>query len=114
MKINDMIDSKFFNKEPEKSIILLSNGNTVQNDFRIESLELRLYTDVIIDNSAPRSIITAYLETDKHTIESIYDEGNIGNDSLEDSAKLLTHSLGLSGIISRLIIALESKLKTEK
>jgi len=114
MKISDSIDSKFLNQEPEQSITLLSNGNSVQNGFRIKNLELRLYNDVIIDGSDPHSIITAYLETDEHTIESIYDEDNIGSNSLEISAELLRNNLGLSGIILRLIISLEHKLKIKK
>ena len=112
-KISDSIDSKFLNQEPEQSITLLSNGNSVQNGFRIKNLELRLYNDVIIDGSDPHSIITAYLETDEHTIESIYDEDNIGSNSLEISAELLRNNLGLSGIILRLIISLEHKLKND-
>ena len=114
MKISDSIDSKFLNQEPEQSITLLSNGNSVQNGFRIKNLELRLYNNIIDDDSVPHSIITAYLETNKHTIESIYDEDNIGSNSLEISAKLLRNSLGLSGIILRLIISLEHKLKIKK
>jgi len=113
MKISDSIDSKFLNQDPEQSVILLSNGDSIQNGFRIKNLELRLYNDVIIDDSVSHSIITAYLETDEHTIESIYDEVNIGSNSLEISAKLLRNSLGLSGIILRLIISLEHKLKND-
>ena len=79
----------------------------------IGKLHEKHHNNIIDDDSVPHSIITAYLETDKHTIESIYDEDNIGSNSLEISAKLLRNSLGLSGIILRLIISLEHKLKND-
>ena len=111
MVIDDAINSKIFAQNPEQTIVLLSDGNSVQNGFRIKNLELRLYNDIIIDGSDAHSIITVHLETDKHSIESIYDQSDISNNSLEDAAKLLISNLGLSGIILRLIISLEQKLK---
>ena len=113
MKIIDIPDSKFIKPNPDQKIILLSNGDVIQNGFKIIKLELRLYFNTIAQKSTRNSIITAYLETENHSIESIYDEGDLGIDELEKSTKLLTNNLGLSGLILRLIISLENILASK-
>jgi hypothetical protein len=112
MKIIDIPDSKCFKSNPDKKLILLSNGNTVQNDYKIKLLELRLYSE-INQQLNPQSIITAYLETDKHSIEAKYEEGDLDDLALEKSAELLTNHLGLSGLILRLIISLDNTLRIQ-
>ena len=121
MKIIDMPDSKisrynvdsFLGSISNQKIALLSNGDVIQNGFKIIKLELRLYFNTITQKSTRNSIITAYLETENHSIESIYDEGDLGIDELEKSTKLLTNNLGLSGLILRLIISLENILASK-
>jgi hypothetical protein len=113
MKIIDIPDSKIIKSNPDQKIILLSNGDVIQNGFKIIKLELRLYFNTITQKPARNSIITAYLETENHSIEAIYDEGNLGIDELEKSVKLLTNNLGLSGLILRLIISLENILASK-
>jgi hypothetical protein len=113
MKIIDIPDSKIIKSNPDQKIILLSDGNVIQNGFKIIKLELRLYFNTITQKPARNSIITAYLETENHSIEAIYDEGNLGIDELEKSVKLLTNNLGLSGLILRLIISLENILASK-
>ena len=113
MKIIDIPDSKIIKSNPDQKIILLSDGNVIQNGFKIIKLELRLYFNTITQKPARNSIITAYLETENHSIEAIYDEGDLGIDELEKSVKLLTNNLGLSGLILRLIISLENILASK-
>jgi hypothetical protein len=113
MKIIDIPDSKIIKSNPDQKIILLSNGNVIQNGFKIIKLELRLYFNTITQKPARNSIITAYLETENHSIEAIYDEGDLGINELEKSVKLLTNNLGLSGLILRLIISLENILASK-
>ena len=84
-----------------------------QNGFKIKTLELRLYTNILQNKPLSHSIITAYLETDEHSIETLYDEGDLEDNALEKSTELLTNSLGLSGLILRLIISLENTLKVQ-
>ena len=113
MKIIDIPDSKIIKSNPDQKIILLSNGDVIQNGFKIIKLELRLYFNTITQKPTRNSIITAYLQTDNHSIEAIYDEGDLGIDELEKSIKLLTNNLGLSGLILRLIISLENILASK-
>jgi hypothetical protein len=113
MKIIDIPDSKIIKSNPDQKIILLSNGDVIQNGFKIIKLELRLYFNTITQKPTRNSIITAYLQTENHSIEAIYDEGDLGIDELEKSIKLLTNNLGLSGLILRLIISLENILASK-
>ena len=113
MKIIDIPDSKIIKSNPDQKIILLSNGDVIQNGFKIIKLELRLYFNTITQKPTRNSMITAYLQTENHSIEAIYDEGDLGIDELEKSVKLLTNNLGLSGLILRLIISLENILASK-
>jgi len=113
MKIIDIPDSKIIKSNPDQKIILLSNGNVIQNGFKIIKLELRLYFNTITQKPAKKFHHTAYLETENHSIEAIYDEGDLGINELEKSVKLLTNNLGLSGLILRLIISLENILASK-
>ena len=125
MKIIDMPDSKisrynvdsFLGSISNQKIILLSNGDVIQNGFKIIKLELRLYHDDLSqnDNSAIHILLLQHiLKLMKHSIEAIYDEGNLGiMTRLDKSAKLLTNNLGLSGLILRLIISLENILASK-
>ena len=56
------------------------------------------------------TIITAYVKTDKGSIEILYDEGYRGLNALSDSVKFLTENLGLSGLILRCTISLKNKI----
>ena len=50
------------------------------------------------------------METDKGSVEMIYDEGFGGENALEKAADFVTKNLGLSGLITRSIITLQSNL----
>ena len=112
MKINDVNEFDGLERNPDKKLVLLSNVNMVQNDYKIKALELRLYNKANHQH-IPNSIITAYLETNEHSIESKYEEGNLDDITLEKSADLLRNNLGLSGLILRLIISLDNTLKMQ-
>ena len=55
------------------------------------------------------SLITSLVETDKGSVEMIYDEGYRGNNALETSSKFLTENLGISSLILRSLIFLDTK-----
>ena len=113
MKIIDISNPNFIEKKPDMKTNLISNGENIERGFKIKTLELRLYTNVLQNEHSSHSIITAYLETDDHSIETLYDEGSLEDNALDKSTELLTNSLGLSGLILRLIISLENTLKVQ-
>jgi len=111
MKIIDLPNPERINRDPDKFIDLLSSGKFSEQEFVIKSAQLRLYIEKIDDKLGPYSLITSLIETDKGSIEMMYEEGFRGKNSLEESSDFLQSNLGLSGLILRSIIALREEIK---
>ena len=109
MIIVDLHDPQRVNKTPDGVEILLFSGDFIQDGFIISKVELRLYNERIDDKLGVYSLITSFVETDKGSIEMIYDEGFRGEESLLRATKFLTSNLGISGLILRSIISLREK-----
>tara|TARA_B100000745_G_scaffold43877_1_gene26541 strand:- start:383 stop:712 length:330 start_codon:yes stop_codon:yes gene_type:complete len=109
MKYIDIPDSNRVNRSPDKIIQVLSDGTSVERGYKIKNIELRLYTEKNDKKLGPYSLITSFVETDKGSVEMIYDEGFRGNNSLETSSKFLIENLGISGLILRSLIFLDGK-----
>ncbi len=111
MKIIDVPNSKRIQKGPDKSIEIFSNGQFIEQGFKIQKVELRLYQEKNDSKLGPYSLITSVVTTDKGSIEMVYDEGYRGTDALESAEKLLSGNLGPSGLILRSIIALKQAME---
>ena len=109
MIIVDLHDPQRVNRTPDDVKVLLSSGNFTQDDFIISKVELRLYNERTDEKLGVYSLITSFVETDKGSVEMIYDEGFRGEDSLLRAAEFLTSNLGISGMILRSIISLREK-----
>ena len=109
MKYIDIADSNRVDRSPDKIIQILSDGTTVEKGYKIKNIELRLYTEKNDKKLGPYSLITSFVETDRGSVEMIYDEGFRGNNSLETSSKFLIENLGISGLILRSLIFLDGK-----
>jgi len=109
MNIVDLHDPQRVDRTPDDVKILLSTGNFVQDDFVISKVELRLYNERTDEKLGNYSLITSFVETDKGSIEMIYDEGFRGEMPLSRAADFLTANLGISGLILRSIISLREK-----
>jgi hypothetical protein len=114
MNIIDLHDPQRINRNPDAVEVLVSSGNFVEQGFSIHAVELRLYLEKMDDKLGPYSLITSFVDTDKGSIEMIYDEGFRGNDSLKRTVQFLTSNLGISGIILRSIITLRDKIEKQK
>ena len=110
MIIVDLHDPQRVNKTPDDVKVLLSSGNFTQDNFVISKVELRLYNERTDEKLGVYSLITSFVETDKSSVEMIYDEGFRGEDSLLRAAEFLTSNLGISGLILRSIISLREKI----
>ena len=110
MHIIDLHDPTRVNKTPDDVKILLSDGVFIQDEFKISTIELRLYEEQIDDNLGVSFLITSYVETDKGSIEMLYDEGYLGENVLSRVTEFLTSNLGLSALILRSIISLRNKI----
>jgi hypothetical protein len=111
MNIVDLHDPKRVDRTPDDVEVLLSSGNFTQDNFKISKVELRLYSEQTDEKLGVFSLITSFVETDKGSIEMIYDEGFRGKNSLLRATQFLTSNLGISGLILRSVIALDEKLK---
>jgi len=109
MNIVDLHDPQRVNRTPDDVEVLLSSGNFVQDGFAISKVELRLYNERTDEKLGDYSLITSFVETDKGSVEMIYDEGFRGEDPLSRAAEFLTSNLGISGLILRSIISLREK-----
>ena len=71
----------------------------------IERLELREY----IHGKTPKrySTITAFVRTDQHSVEMVYDQGYRGDNALHDAASFLVSMLGVSGLVLRALIMIQ-------
>lgn len=110
MKIVDISNPERINREPEKTSVLFSGGSFSEQGFLIKRIELKLYIEKVDDTLGPYSLITADVETDKGSIEMIYDEGYHGENSLEEATDFVTKNLGLSSLVLRSIVSLKEEL----
>jgi len=113
MKIIDISDPKRINRLPDSSLTIFSGENFSENGFTIKKVELRLFIEKTDEKLGPYSLITSLVDTDKGSIEMVYLEGYHGENPLESSKDFLVSTLGISSLILRSIIALESASKTE-
>ena len=104
-----MANPERVDKIPQKEINLLEKKIKFDKH-TISQLSLKLFFEKSDKVLGPYSLITSVTVIDGNEIELIYDEGYRGNDPLDDAKELLYMNLGLSGIITRSIIALNGHI----
>ena len=109
MKYVDISNPERIDRTPDKVIQLLSGGIIEERGYKIKSIQLRLYIENNDKKLGSYSLITSLVETDKGSVEMVYDEGFGGNNALDRSSKFLTDNLGISGLILRSLIFLDGK-----
>ena len=109
MRYIDITNPKRVDRNPDKISELLSNGSIAEKGYVIKNIQLRLYIEKNDKKLGQYSLITSLVETDKGSVEMIYDEGYRGNNALETSSKFLTENLGISSLILRSLIFLDGK-----
>jgi len=111
MNIIDLHDPLRVDRIPDAVEVLLSSGNFIQDNFIISKVELRLYTERTDEKLGVFSLITSFVETNRGSVETIYDEGFRGENPLLRASEFLTSNLGISGLVLRSIITLREKSK---
>ena len=109
MTIVDLHDPQRVNRTPDDVKVMLASGNFLQDGFTISKVELRLYNERTDEKLGVYSLITSFVETNKGSVEMIYDEGFRGKEPLLRAAEFLTSNLGISGLVLRSIISLREK-----
>jgi hypothetical protein len=110
MEIIDLHNPERVSGKPDDVKTLLSNNVFTQDEFKISKIELRLYEEQLDVNLGIHYLITSFIETDKGTIEMLYDEGFLGDNALSRIAEFLTSNLGLSALILRSVISLRNRI----
>lgn len=110
MDVIDLHDPNRVSRPPDDVKVLVASGNFVQDEFAVFKVELRLYNEKIDEKLGVYSLITSFVQTDKGSIEMIYDEGFRGDEPLQRATEFLTSNLGISGLILRSIISLREKI----
>jgi len=113
MKFIDIGNPERITRSPDSTATLFSEGSYSDHDFIIKKVELRLFVEKNDEKLGPYSLITSLVDTDKGSIEMLYDEGYLGENSLEKAREFLISNLGMSGLILRSIISLKSALKMD-
>lgn len=103
MHITDIPDPRVASGEPDQTITISDKPYTMYGS-AIQRMELRLYAN------PDGWTITAYVEMDGHTVETIYEEGSGGDSPLQDAAEFLASSLGPASTILRAGIVLKAAL----
>lgn len=114
MNIVDLHNPQRINRNPDGVEVLFSSGNFADQGFLVHKVELRLYLEKTDEKLGSYSLITSFVETDKGSVEMIYDEGFRGEDSLTRTVQFLTANLGISGLILRSIITLRDQIEKQK
>lgn len=110
MKIIDLHDPQRVNRKPDQVEVVFSSGDFKEQGFLVNLVELRLYIEQTNEKLGSFSLITSFVQTDKGSIEMLYDEGYRGKNSLTRTTEFLISNLGLSALILRSIIALKDKI----
>ena len=110
MKIIDLHNPKRVDRKPDQTKVIFSSGDFKEQGFLVNLVELRLYVEKTEEKLGPFSLITSFVQTDKGSIEMLYDEGYRGKNSLNRAVEFLISNLGLSALILRSIIALKDKI----
>ncbi len=106
MNVVDVVQPERIARPPDKSIILLSDGKYLEQGHVVKKVQLNLYIQQKNPKLGPYSLMTAYVETNKGSIEMTYDEGYRGEHALEEATSFLTTHLGISGLILRAVMQL--------
>jgi len=110
LKIIDIHNPERVNRKPDQIEILFSSGDFEEQGFLIKHVEMRLYIEKNDDKLGPFSLMTSFVQTNKGSVEMIYDEGYRGEDSLNRTVKFLVSNMGLSALILRSTITLKNNI----
>ena len=110
IRIIDISDPSRVSAKPTDVRVLFESKEFEQEGFSVTHVELRHYLERNDKDLGPYSLITSYVETDKGSVETVYDEGFRGDDDLNRTVTFLVTNLGISGLILRSLITLREHL----
>ena len=109
LKYIDIPNPKRLEREPDKIISILTNGNSIENGYEIRNIFLQLYIEKTDKELGQYSVITSLVETTEDSVEMIYDEGYFDTKEFESASKFLINRLGISSVIHRSLVFLDNR-----
>ena len=109
LKYIDIPNPKRLEREPDRIISILTNGNFIENGYEIRNIFLRLYIEKIDKKLGQYSVITSLVETTNDSVEMIYDEGYFDTKEFENTSKFLINNLGISSVVLRSLVFLDNR-----
>ena len=109
LKYIDIPNPKRLEREPDKIISILTNGNSIENGYEIRNIFLQLYIEKIDKELGQYSVITSLVETTEDSVEMIYDEGYFDTKEFENASEFLINNLGISSVILRSLVFLDNR-----
>jgi hypothetical protein len=106
-KVSDIDSSRVITRNPDKSLVLITNCTIENQGFIIEHIELRQYIENVDPILGNYSLLTVLIKTDKGEVEMKYDEGFRDINIIESAARMLTQYVGFASLINRALIELQ-------
>lgn len=95
-------------RPPDDAVVILQEPLNM-HDMLIEKIELHLYKTT--QEGRPHDVVVVHLEMGGHIIQMTYDEGYCRCDSLQKTADFIVSQLGMSAIILRARILLDTYME---
>jgi hypothetical protein len=106
IKVSD-IDCDRIKRNPDKSVVLLTNVKIDNQGYIIEHIEIRQYIEKSDPTLGSYSLLTIFIKTNKGTVEMKYDEGFRGNNAIDLAVTMLKQYVGFASLINRALIELQ-------
>jgi len=106
IKVSD-VDCDRINRNPDKSVVLLTNVKIENEGYIIEHLEIRQYIEKSDPTLGSYSLLTIFIKTNNDIVEMKYDEGFRGDNAIDSAVTMLKQYVGFASLINRALIELQ-------
>ena len=107
IKVSD-VDCDRINRNPDKSVVLLTNVKIENQGYIIEHIEIRQYIEKSDPTLGSYSLLTIFIKTNNDIVEMKYDEGFRGDNAIDSAVTMLKQYVGFASLINRALIELQS------
>ena len=106
IKVSD-IDCDRIKRNPDKSVVLLTNVKIDNQGYIIEHIAIRQYIEKSDPTLGSYSLLTICIKTKKGIVGMKYDEGFRGNNTIDSAVTMLKEYVGFASLINRALIELQ-------
>jgi hypothetical protein len=107
IKVSD-VDCDRIKRNPDKSVVLLTNVKIENEGYIIEHIEIRQYIEKSDPTLGSYSLLTVFIKINNDIVEMKYDEGFRGDNAIDSAVTMLKQYVGFASLINRALIELQS------